>query len=312
MKTRFRKCAAGLLLLCTFTYFLTGCDNLDYREAVRLYNNRAYDAAADIFYTLGDYADSAELHTRSQYWAAVDLMEQGDYQRALPRFLKLTDYEDAADRVVECKYQLAIAAFDSGELNDAERMFLEHPDYRQTREYLRQIAWQRFFDALAASGTESGGSYLLQTEQDGMTCTVTADPAEPARLIFGISHTKDMGYCFYDDLRLILTRDQTQVVFTGTDTFSMDFGDSQIGSRQEVSGTVDITTCTAETVLVPASVEKTVTDNLGATVSSADPAGDRMEKILAENLTALLETVPELLDTAGIQQTLADIGFPTA
>ena len=114
MKTRFRKCTAGLLLLCTLTYFLTGCDNSDYREAVRLYNNRSYDAAADIFYALGDYADSAELHTRSQYWAAVDLMEQGDYQRALPRFLKLTDYEDAADRVVECKYQLAIAAFDSG------------------------------------------------------------------------------------------------------------------------------------------------------------------------------------------------------
>lgn len=309
MKTRLQKRAAGLLLLCAFPYFLTGCDNLNYREAVHLYNNQSYDAAADIFYSLGDYEDSAALHTRSQYWAAVDLMEQGEYGLALPRFLKLSGYEDAADRAVECKYQLGIAAFAEGNLDDAECDFRENPDYRQTREYLRQIAWQRLFDAVAAFGTESDGSYLLQTEQDGMTCTVTADPAEPARLIFGISHTKDMGYCFYDDLHLILTRDQTQAAFMGTNTFSMDFGDSQIGSRQEISGTVDITACTAETVLIPEAYEKTVTDNQGGIISSVDLADGQMEDILAENLAALLEAVPELLRTYDIPQTLEDIGF---
>lgn len=312
MKHRFFKYITASVLVCTLLISLTGCKSTDYREAVQLYNGRSYDAAAEIFYTLGDYKDSAALHTDSQYWAAVDLAEAGDYSRALPRFLKLTDYKNAADWAAECKYQLAIAAFDSGEYDTAKADFLENPDYKKTPEYLRRIAWQNLFDAVIASGTEQDGAYVLQTESRDRLCIIAADTAEPNRLIFFVSRTRDLGYSFYDDLSLTLTRDQTEAAFTCISTFDMDLGAYPIGSRQEASGTVDITTCTAATLLVPDVFEKESTDSQGVTVSTTDPEECQMIDVLAEDLALLLEAVPELLSISGITLTLADIGFPAA
>ena len=128
MKTILRKLTV-LVLAFLLMLSMTGCDNLDYREAVKLYNGRDYEAAAEMFYALGDYEDSKQLYTRCQYWMAVELMEQGVYSEALPRFLKLGDYEDSAQRAIECKYQRAIAEFDSGNLSDAENLFLEAPSF---------------------------------------------------------------------------------------------------------------------------------------------------------------------------------------
>lgn len=312
MKSHFVKRASVLVLLCALLFSLTGCDRLDYRKAVGLYNNRSYDAAAEIFYALGDYKDSAALHMDSQYWAALELAEAGDYSRALPRFLKLAGYENAADWAAECKYQLAIAAFSSGDFDTAKADFLENPDYRQSREYLRRIAWQNLFDAVVAMGSGCEGAYVLQAESSDRLCVVTADTAQPNRLIFFVSNTRDLGYCFYDDLSLTLTRDQTEATFTCISTFEMDLGVYPIGSRQEASGTVDITTCTGATVLVPEVYEKELTDSQGITVSTTDPDDCRMEDLLAENLAVLLEAVPELLSISGIPLTLADIGFPAA
>ena len=309
MKHRFFKYITTSVLVCTLLISLTGCKSIGYRKAVGLYNAGSYEAAAELFYDLGDYKDSTALHTDSQYWAAVTLAEAGNYSRALPRFLKLGDYQNAADWAAECKYQLAVAAFDSGEFDTAKADFLENPDYRQAREYLRRIAWQSLFDAVVASGSACEGLYVLQAESSDRLCVVTADTAQPNRLIFSVSRTKDMGYRFYDDLSLILSRDQTQAAFTGSSTFTMDFGEDQIGSWQTASGMVDICVCTAETVLVPDRFTRDVTDNHGNTVSFSDPEDCRMEDLLAENLAVLLEAVPELLRSSGITQTLAEIGF---
>ena len=128
MKTNIRKLTA-VFLAVLLLLSMTGCDSLDYREAVNLYNAQEYEAAGELFYELGDYEDSKQLYTRCQYWIAVELMEKGIYTEALPRFLKLGDYEDSQARAMECKYQRAIAAFDSGNLNEAETFFLDAPDY---------------------------------------------------------------------------------------------------------------------------------------------------------------------------------------
>ena len=79
MKHRFFKYITASVLVCTLLMSLTGCKSTDYREAVQLYNDRSYDAAAEIFYDLGDYKDSASLYTASRYWAAVALAEAGGY-----------------------------------------------------------------------------------------------------------------------------------------------------------------------------------------------------------------------------------------
>ena len=300
MKTNIRKLTAGLLAVL-LVLSMTGCDSLDYREAVKLYNARDYEDAGEIFYELGDYEDSAALYTRCQYWIAVELMEKGIYSEALPRFLKLGDYEDSQARAVECKYQKAIAAFDSGNLNDAENFFLDAPDYKQTPEYLRRITWQKFFEELTAVGT-------LQLEDAGKVYSLSAN-AEKDQLVFFASDAKDMTYQFYDDLTLTLTRDSTEASFAATSTFDMAFKGSRIGSSQTGSGVVDVSTLTADTVLTLDTYEKTTTDHLGKTSTTTDPAENLMGGDMAENLSGMLSVIPTLLAEAGITLTLQDIGF---
>lgn len=309
MKTRFLKAAAVVLLVSMLALSMTGCDSLDYRGAIQLYNTGYYDDAAALFSELGDYEDSAALMTRSQYMAAAALMEQGNCAEALPRFLKLGAYEDSPQRVTECTYQIAVAEFDAGNLSDAQLHFQEVADYKQSSEYLRQISWQNLFDAVAAAGTASGGSFTLQTQQDGRTLGITADSAQPNQLIFSVSASADMGYKFHDDLTLTLTRERTEAVFNGSSSFTMDFGNGQIGSYQKSSGVVDIPTCTPDTQLVVTGFEKSVTDNLGKTTRSTNPADSLMQEDMQENFQLLLSVVPRILTDAGIEVTLAQIGF---
>ena len=136
MRSRICKLLALVLL---FSVFMTGCDTLDYRKAVQLYNSRRYDEAIELFYELGDYEDSATLFTASHYWAATERMDAGNYAEALPRFLKLGDYKDSTARAIECKYQLGIQAIAEENYSDAEHYFEELGDYRKTADFLLQL-----------------------------------------------------------------------------------------------------------------------------------------------------------------------------
>lgn len=299
MKTRFLKSVFLVALICALGFSLTGCDKLDYREAISLYNAGKYEAAAEVFYALGDYEDSPELYTNCQYWIAATLADQGDYEAALPRFLKLGDYENSAQWAVECKYQMAVAAFEEGRYPEAETYFREMADYQSAPEYLRQIQWQYVFDAVEAAGT-------LQKELDGKVFGISA---EAGRLVFFVSSEKDVGYRFSDNLALFLTRDSMTAEFAAASTFYMEMNGNRIGSSQNAAGKVDITTCTPQTRLVMESFEKTVTDHLGNTTTTTDPAESLMDDTLAENFRALFTVIPELLLEAGIEQTLNGIGF---
>lgn len=305
MKTHILRSAAALMLVCVLMLSMTGCEKLDYRKAIDLYNSGRFDEAAEMFAALGDYENSAEMQTLCRYWEAITLAENGKYAEALPRFFKLGDYEDAPQRVTECTYQIAIAAFDAGNFTDAEIHFMEAPDYRQAPEYLRRIHWQNFFDAVVSAGEEG-----IQTDtSEGMGLQVTAKEGEPDQLIFFVSHTKNMGYAFYDDLTLTLTRDSLDAEFTATSSFTMNYPDGQIGTEQIASGKVDISVCTADTVLKADTFRMTGTDNLGNTINTDDPKEMLMGKDMARNLQNLLTLLPTLLDTFGVPVTLQDIGF---
>ena len=301
MKNRiFQSCAVLVLILC-LCLSLTGCSKQTYRKAVELYNAGRYDAAATLFSKISDYEDSGELQTLSRYWEAITYMEEGDYGKALPRFLKLGDYKDSAARASECRYQKAIAAFDSDDFATAENLFLEEPNYRKTQEYLRQITWQRFYDAL--SNAQSGGS--LEKVQDGKILRITA--AESNTLILCVSTTTDADFRFYDELTVTLSRDTLEADFTATSSFDMDFLDSQIGSAQTATGKVDLSA--AEPQLVIQDFQMIVTDNHGRTVTVNDPAQCLMNDTMAENLSVLLTEIPALLAEAGMEWTLTDIGI---
>lgn len=293
-----------LVLLLAFALSMTGCDALDYRKAVDQYNAGNFDDAARMFAQLGDYEDSAALVTRSHYWAAITAMEQGDQEDALSRFLQLGEYEDSPQRATECKYLLATEKLEAGHYAEAEALFLELDSYKQTAEYLRRINWQKFYDALPSEGIRTETSEGMQLQlfpQDGI----------PDQLIFFVSRTDDdMGYVFYDDLALTLTRDSLEASFTATSTFTMDYLGTQIGSRQTASGTVNISACTPQTHLSVTAYELTGTDNRGNPLHSTDPADILMADTMAEDLAAMLSILPTLLESGDIPYTLQDIGFP--
>ena len=294
-----------ILLICSLTLSMTGCDKLDYRKAIKLYNAGSYEVAADMFYGLEDYEDSKELYTSCQYWIAANLAQQGNYEEALSRFLKLGEYENSAQWVTECKYQLALSAFDEGHFGDAQALFQEIPDYQQAKEYLRQINWQTMFDGICALDE------AMQAEQNGKSFHIFAplDDQNAPRLVFSVEMSKQEDHLYSDFLTITLSRASTVADFTCGSDFQMAYVDSTIGSSQSGSGRIDITTCTPETVLVLDTFEKAVTDNLGNTTTSADPADSLMTEMLAENLSELLTVIPQLLSDAGITLTLNDIGF---
>lgn len=306
MKNRFFRSCAVLTLILSLCLSLTGCSQQTYRKAIKLYNEGQYDAAATLFSQIGDYKDSGELQTLSRYWEALTLMEEENYTMALPRFVKLGSYEDSADRAVECKYQMAIDKFEANDLKTAESYFLEQPQYRQTPEYLRRITWQKFYDAVTAAGTETGEGITLSQAQEGKVLSVTAGQD---MLIFSVSAAQDADFHYYDDLTLTLTRDSLEAAFTATGSFGMDYLDGEIGSLQTASGNVDISTCNIGTQLVVQQFQMTVTDNLGVTSTSTDPADCLMHDAMSANLSTLLVKIPLLLAESGIELTLADIGF---
>ena len=305
MTTRIFKSAAAILLVCVLILSMTGCEKLDYRKAIDLYNAGRFDEAAELFSTLNGYEDSAQMQTLSRYWEAITLAEAGKHTEALPRFQKLGNYEDSAQRAIECTYQIAIADFEAGNYQDAENFFLKVPDYRQTPEYLRQLNWQKFFDAVLRAGEEGIGTGT----SEGMHLQVTAKKGEPDQLTFFLSRTKNLGYAFYDDLALTLTRDSLEAEFTAKSTFTMNKETDQMGSEQIASGKVDISACTAGTALKADTFQMTGTDNLGNTINTDDPSDMLMGEDMAQNLHDLLTLLPPLLNSFGVPVTLQDIGF---
>ena len=290
----------ALLLVCALVFSLTGCDKLDYRKAVDLFNQGKYDAAIDAFHELGNYQDSAQLFTLSHYWAAITRMEEGKFSEALPRFIKLGDYEDSAQRATECTYQIALAEFEAGNYHDAQIRFEEVADYKQSQEYLRRINWQAMYDAIAA--------HPIEVERNGKLIHMLAEPNLHTLWLSIAVHT-DPPFSFSDDLSISLTRDSTIANFSVDSDFGMAFVEGRIGASQIGYGRLDITTCTPETTLVMETFEKHVEDNQGNTTDSTDPADSTMNEIMAENMQDLMATIPQLLLDAGIDVTLQDIGF---
>lgn len=285
MRSRICKLLTLVLLVSTL---MTGCDKLDYRKAVQLYNNRQYDKAIELFHALGDYEDSADLFTDSHYWAAMERMEAGNYAEAWPRFHKLGDYKDSADRAIECKYQMAIDALEAEEYDTAERYFLEAPDYRKTADYLRQLEWQKLYEYILANGTESG-SYVITYPLPDRTVAFMADVAMPTQIQMISSWEKVVGYIFRDSLTLVLERDSTAAAFEASSEFTMDFDGGTIGSQQTGTGTVDLHSYALGTALTYDSFFLSVTDNHGNTTTSEDPVNSSMDAAMADHLAAILD-----------------------
>lgn len=303
----FRSFLLVILVLLLFVS-MTGCEDLDYRDAIRLYNDGDYEAAAEIFYALGDFEKCPELYTDCQYWIAVDLAEEGNFEKALPRFWKLGDYRNSPQWVTECKYQIAVAAFDEGQFKDAELTLRKMADYKQSAEYLRRMNWVAMYDAIVNVGFNAISITHITTQIGGKEYSIAADTYS-YELEFSVSEWKTDDFLFDDSLKITLTRDSTVASYEAGSGFGMDYLGDRIYSSQTATGKIDITTCTPETKLMMETFEMHVEDNQGKITDSTDPADSLMNDAVAENLHDLLTVIPELLLEAGITVTLQDIGF---
>ena len=303
----FRSFLLVILVLLLFVS-MTGCEDLDYRDAIRLYNDGDYEAAAEIFYALGDFEKCPELYTDCQYWIAVDLAEEGNFEKALPRFWKLGDYRNSPQWVTECKYQIAVAAFDEGQFKDAELTLRKMADYKQSAEYLRRMNWVAMYDAIVNVGFNAISITHITTQIGGKEYSIAADTYS-YELEFSVSEWKTDDFLFDDSLKITLTRDSTVACYVVGSGFGMDYLGDRIYSSQTATGKIDITTCTPETKLMMETFEMHVEDNQGKITDSTDPADSLMNDAVAENFQDLLTVIPELLLEAGITVTLQDIGF---
>ena len=303
----FRSFLLVILVLLLFVS-MAGCEDLDYRDAIRLYNDGDYEAAAEIFYALGDFEKCPELYTDCQYWIAVDLAEEGNFEKALPRFWKLGDYRNSPQWVTECKYQIAVAAFDEGQFKDAELTLRKMADYKQSAEYLRRMNWVAMYDAIVNVGFNAISITHITTQIGGKEYSIAADTYS-YELEFSVSEWKTDDFLFDDSLKITLTRDSTVASYEAGSGFGMDYLGDRIYSSQTATGKIDITTCTPETKLMMETFEMHVEDNQGKITDSTDPADSLMNDAVAENLHDLLTVIPELLLEAGITVTLQDIGF---
>ena len=308
MKTRIFRALVSVLLVCTLAFSMTGCEKLDYRRAIELYNAGKFEAAGELFDSLGEYEDCPALYTDCQYWVAATLAEQGNFEEALPRFAELGNYENSAQWVIECKYQMAVTAFSEGEFHQAENFFKETSDYKNTPEYMRQIRWFAFYDAVTNAGLNDGSGFSLKAQVDGKEIEIRANTYSQV-LEFSVSEWKTDAFLFDDSLKITLTRDSTVASYEAGSGFGMDYLGDRIYSSQTATGKIDITTCTPETKLVMETFHKFVEDNKGETTESTDPADSLMNNAMAENLHDLLTIIPELLAENGITVTLQDIGF---
>ena len=311
MKTPVFRTLVLVLLVCGLLLAMTGCEVLDYRRAIDLYNAGKYEAAGEMFLALGNYENCPALYTDCQYWIAATLAEQGDFGQALPRFIKLGNYENSDQWVIECKYQMAIDAFHNERYEEARTLFSEAPEYKNTPEYLRQITWRDLFDAVLEKGVDQISASAIEAEYDGKTYIISAVHGFGGigDLELEVFQGRNDDYNISDGLKITLTQDSTVAQFYFGRGFGMDYLDTRIGSSQTATGKIDITTCTPETRLVIETYEKDVDDNRGNHSHTTDPAQSNLDDVMAENLSDLLTVIPELLAENGITITLQDIGF---
>ena len=112
-----------------------------YESAKKKYDNKQYDEARDIFFSLNDYKDSnlfigqcerliKERHR--QYRAALNKFDEKEYGKAKSIFVSLGDYENSKQYAEQCEpfillqqqYSTAINKYNVKKYDEAINMFL--------------------------------------------------------------------------------------------------------------------------------------------------------------------------------------------
>lgn len=138
-----------------------------YGAAGNLMNQGSYQAAADAFTALGNYADSADKAHAALYALALQKLEELDIDGAIALLESLPeDYEDSHERLLSARYTQAQQAQLAGELERAEKLYAALGDYEDSAVQLSSVRYamaEALLDAgdyaAAASAFDALGDY---------------------------------------------------------------------------------------------------------------------------------------------------------
>lgn len=177
-----KKVTLGCILIA-LCFCLCSCKSSDYKKAVALYDEGAYQQAKEMFMELEDYKDSAEFVKKSSYQEAIGQYEAGQYQQAKEGFANLGDYEDAADYVKKCDYQEAVGQYEAGQYEQAKEIFTSLGDYEDAAEYVKKCSFAHGIAMLEGGGPIAKARKIFEELGDfdgapyyvGLCCMKTAN-----------------------------------------------------------------------------------------------------------------------------------------
>ncbi len=103
-----------------------------YDHAVALMNEGDYDAAVELFSSLGQYENAAEQILNCKYLFATSLMEHGQYEDAIAAFTEIKSFKDSETQILACQYKQAVAWMEVGSYADAMVIFKEIDGYEDS------------------------------------------------------------------------------------------------------------------------------------------------------------------------------------
>jgi len=112
----------------------------DYENACRYLDDGIYAKALEMFETLGDYRDSAELAglcvENMNYYDATRLMDKGELTEALAAFKALGSFKDSEKKAEECQnildYEKALGFMENGDFTGAGALFKKLGNYKDS------------------------------------------------------------------------------------------------------------------------------------------------------------------------------------
>ena len=107
-------------------------DYLRAGQAARTGNLTSLKAAQDIYETLKDYKDSADLAIDMRYQRAQLLMQAKEYENAIQVFGETPGYKDSGERITEAEYLWASQLMDALDYGAARSKFLVLGEYKDT------------------------------------------------------------------------------------------------------------------------------------------------------------------------------------
>ena len=135
-------------------------------------------------------ATRSELQQRSSYAHATALYEEGDYTQAAQLFYQLDSYEDSALRYADCRCALAVQAWQAGNESSAHSLLLDVPDAveRVTRAAYKVAGSEAEAQAILAADIFSAES-LNQLEQTMEVLSAARSELPEGRIAAGKRHT---------------------------------------------------------------------------------------------------------------------------